>query len=159
MVLEGEAIVEIDGTRHAMAPNDTTWVPGNVPHRFINASDQRPMRVFWTYATIDATRTRRERSTTSRRRRVVGLAVLSERVSGRKTGIYRDFGITEAPFLGTVLKTGAFQCLAGKIPYGQRQGTSGSGSRNLLGPIRVHAGGVTKRTPVREWRSRQRRRG
>ena len=57
MVLEGEATVEIDGTRHAMAPNDTTWVPGNVPHRFINASDQRPMRVFWTYATIDATRT------------------------------------------------------------------------------------------------------
>ena len=57
MVLEGEAIVEIDGTRHAMAPNDTTWVPANVPHRFISASDERPMRIFGIYATIDATRT------------------------------------------------------------------------------------------------------
>ena len=52
LVFDGEAIAEIDGTRHAMAPNDTTWVPANVPHRFINASDQRPMRIFWTYATI-----------------------------------------------------------------------------------------------------------
>lgn len=35
---------------------ETLWIPPNVPHRFINASD-RPMRIFWTYATIDATRT------------------------------------------------------------------------------------------------------
>jgi putative monooxygenase len=56
MVIEGEAVVEIDGTRHAMGQGDTTWVPANVPHRFLNESD-RPMRIFWTYATIDATRT------------------------------------------------------------------------------------------------------
>lgn len=29
----------------------------NVPHRFINASDTEPMRIFWVYASIDATRT------------------------------------------------------------------------------------------------------
>lgn len=57
MVLDGTAIVEIDGEQHAMGPNDTTWVPANVPHRFINASDTAPMRIFWTYARIDATRT------------------------------------------------------------------------------------------------------
>jgi quercetin dioxygenase-like cupin family protein len=57
MVLEGEAIVEIDGARHPMGPGDTTWVPANVPHRFLNASAEAPMRIFWTYARIDATRT------------------------------------------------------------------------------------------------------
>jgi putative monooxygenase len=57
MVLEGEAIAEIDGVRHAMGPNDTTWVPANLPHRFLNASGERPMRIFWTYARIDADRT------------------------------------------------------------------------------------------------------
>lgn len=56
MVIEGEAIAEIDGVRHHLATHDTTWIPANVPHRFLNASD-RPMRIFWTYATIDATRT------------------------------------------------------------------------------------------------------
>lgn len=56
MVIEGEAIAEIDGVGHHLGTNDTTWIPANVPHRFINASDG-PMRIFWTYATIDATRT------------------------------------------------------------------------------------------------------
>jgi putative monooxygenase len=56
MVIEGEAIAEIDGVQHYLGTNDTTWIPANVPHRFINASD-KPMRIFWTYATIDATRT------------------------------------------------------------------------------------------------------
>lgn len=56
MVIEGEAIAEIDGVQHRLATNDTTWIPANVPHRFINDSD-KPMRIFWTYATVDATRT------------------------------------------------------------------------------------------------------
>ena len=57
MVLEGEAIVELDGVRHRMGVNDTTWVPAEMPHRFINASDTKKMRIFWIYASIDATRT------------------------------------------------------------------------------------------------------
>lgn len=57
MVLDGEAIAEIDGVQHRLGANDTTWIPANVPHRFINASDSQPMRIFWTYASIDATRT------------------------------------------------------------------------------------------------------
>jgi quercetin dioxygenase-like cupin family protein len=56
MILEGEAIAEIDGKRHALKAGDTTWIPANVPHRFLNESDG-PMRIFWTYATVDATRT------------------------------------------------------------------------------------------------------
>lgn len=57
LVLEGDAIAELDGVQHAMSATDTTWVPAGVPHRFINASDGKPMRIFWTYASIDATRT------------------------------------------------------------------------------------------------------
>ena len=57
MVLEGEAIVELDGVRHRMGVNDTTWVPAEMPHRFINASDSKKMRILWIYASIDATRT------------------------------------------------------------------------------------------------------
>ena len=56
MVIEGDAIAEVDGVRHALGTGDTTWIPANVPHRFLNESD-RPMRIFWTYASIDATRT------------------------------------------------------------------------------------------------------
>jgi putative monooxygenase len=57
MVLDGEAIAEIDGVQHQLGANDTTWIPANIPHRFINASDTKPMRIFWTYATVNATRT------------------------------------------------------------------------------------------------------
>ncbi|MDB5664611.1 cupin domain-containing protein [Cypionkella sp.] len=56
MVIEGQAIAEIDGIQHHLNTHDTTWIPANVPHRFINASG-KPMRIFWTYATVDATRT------------------------------------------------------------------------------------------------------
>ncbi|MBS3979422.1 MAG: cupin domain-containing protein [Rhodobacteraceae bacterium] len=57
MVIEGRAQVEIDGTLHAMETGDTTWVPANLPHRFINASDENKMRILWIYARVDATRT------------------------------------------------------------------------------------------------------
>lgn len=57
MLLEGSAIVEIDGTRHPIKPQDTTFIPANLPHRFINASDTEPMKILWIYATVDATRT------------------------------------------------------------------------------------------------------
>lgn len=57
MVLDGHAIVEVADRRYELGPNDTTWIPPNVPHRFINASQTEPMRIFWTYASIDATRT------------------------------------------------------------------------------------------------------
>lgn len=56
MVLEGEALVEIAGATHHMGVHDTTWVPANVPHRFVNAGLGR-LRIFWTYASVDATRT------------------------------------------------------------------------------------------------------
>jgi len=56
MVIEGDAVAEIDGVRHHLKTGDTTWLPAGVPHRFLNESNA-PMRIFWTYADIDATRT------------------------------------------------------------------------------------------------------
>lgn len=57
MVLEGNAIAEIDGEQHALKPLDTTFIPANLPHRFINASQTEPMKILWIYASVDATRT------------------------------------------------------------------------------------------------------
>ena len=42
VVIEGEAVAEVDGKTHRMKAYDTTFVPAGVPHRFINESD-RPM--------------------------------------------------------------------------------------------------------------------
>ena len=57
MVIEGEAVVDIDGRRIRLNTYDTTFVPANVPHHFENASTEVPMRIFWTYGSIDSTRT------------------------------------------------------------------------------------------------------
>jgi putative monooxygenase len=57
VILEGRAIVEIDGVEHRVGPGDATFLPANVPHRFRNASSTERMRILWTYASVDATRT------------------------------------------------------------------------------------------------------
>ena len=57
LVVEGAAIAMIDGVEHQLNTGDTTWVPAEVPHFFRNASTTEPMRIFWTYASIAATRT------------------------------------------------------------------------------------------------------
>jgi quercetin dioxygenase-like cupin family protein/quinol monooxygenase YgiN len=66
MVVQGEAIVDIDGERTRLRTFDTTLVPANIPHHFENASDAEPMRIFWTYASVDATRTPTESGTPTR---------------------------------------------------------------------------------------------
>ena len=57
MVLEGQAIIEVDGAKHRLNLHDTTWLAANVPHRFSNASVTARLKIFWTYSSIDATRT------------------------------------------------------------------------------------------------------
>lgn len=57
MVLEGHAIATLDGVEHRLGPCETTWIAANVPHNFRNASATEPMKIFWTYASVDATRT------------------------------------------------------------------------------------------------------
>ena len=57
IVIDGPAIVELDGVDYDLATFDTIWVPANVPHRLKNPSREKPLRIFWTYASVDATRT------------------------------------------------------------------------------------------------------
>jgi quercetin dioxygenase-like cupin family protein len=57
MVLEGEAVAVLGGVEHRLGPGDTTWIQAGIPHFFRNVSATAQMRIFWTYASIEATRT------------------------------------------------------------------------------------------------------
>jgi putative monooxygenase len=57
VVLNGEAIVHIDGVAYDVTVGDTSFVPAGIPHYFENASAIEEMTIFWTYSSIDATRT------------------------------------------------------------------------------------------------------
>ena len=55
-ILEGEAEAELDGRRHRLRAYDTTLVPANKPHRFVNAGST-PLAILWIYTSADVTRT------------------------------------------------------------------------------------------------------
>jgi quercetin dioxygenase-like cupin family protein/heme-degrading monooxygenase HmoA len=57
VVIQGDAVVDIDGVRTRLGTFDTTLVPANVPHHFENASDSAEMKILWTYASLHTTRT------------------------------------------------------------------------------------------------------
>jgi HTH-type transcriptional regulator, repressor for puuD len=56
LVIEGDAVAEIDGERFDLVAGDATWVPAGVPHRFLNRGSG-PMRIYWVYGGRDVTRT------------------------------------------------------------------------------------------------------
>jgi quercetin dioxygenase-like cupin family protein len=66
MVIKGTAVVNVAGQEHLLNTYDTTFVPADIPHHFKNASATEEMRIFWTYGSIDATRTIIETGVTSR---------------------------------------------------------------------------------------------
>jgi quercetin dioxygenase-like cupin family protein len=55
-ILEGEAEAELDGRRHRLHPYDTTLIPANKPHRFVNVGTT-PLAILWIYASAEVTRT------------------------------------------------------------------------------------------------------
>jgi len=57
IVLAGCAIGHIDGAEFALSRHCTTLIPMGVPHYLANPSADEPVYIFWTYASIDATRT------------------------------------------------------------------------------------------------------
>lgn len=73
VVLEGQAEAEIAGEPHPVGPGETTWIPAGVRHRFRNPTDAR-VRIFWTYASLDADRTLVESGKTGRIDEELGLA-------------------------------------------------------------------------------------
>jgi quercetin dioxygenase-like cupin family protein len=57
LLLEGSAVAEIDGVEYPVQAGDVSFIPANVPHRFRNISSTEGMKILWTYASVDATRT------------------------------------------------------------------------------------------------------
>jgi quercetin dioxygenase-like cupin family protein len=55
-ILEGEAEAEIDGRRYPLRPFDTTLVPADKPHRFINIGAAH-LTILWIYTSAEVTRT------------------------------------------------------------------------------------------------------
>ena len=55
-ILEGEAEAELDGQRHRLHAYDTTLVPANKPHRFVNVG-ATPLAILWIYTATEVTRT------------------------------------------------------------------------------------------------------
>jgi putative monooxygenase len=55
-ILEGEAEAEIEGERHRLHAFDTTLVPANKSHRFVNVGATR-LTILWIYASTEVTRT------------------------------------------------------------------------------------------------------
>ncbi|MEO1238123.1 MAG: cupin domain-containing protein [Pseudomonadota bacterium] len=57
LVVSGRATVEVDGDTFPASAGDVVWQPADIPHRFINPSETETLRIYWTYASVDATRT------------------------------------------------------------------------------------------------------
>lgn len=55
-ILEGDAEAEIGGERHRLKAYDTTLVPANMPHRFVNVGTS-PLAILWIYTSTEVTRT------------------------------------------------------------------------------------------------------
>lgn len=56
LILDGEATAQIGEQTHELGPGDSTWVPADMPHRFVNRGPGE-MRIFWVYGGRDVTRT------------------------------------------------------------------------------------------------------
>jgi quercetin dioxygenase-like cupin family protein len=57
LVIKGSAVAHIAGVGHGVTVGDTSFIPAGVHHYFENASDTEEMHIFWTYSSVDATRT------------------------------------------------------------------------------------------------------
>jgi mannose-6-phosphate isomerase-like protein (cupin superfamily) len=57
VLIEGNAIFDIDGQQIPVKTQDVTFIPANVPHRFRNASKTEGMKILWIYGNMEATRT------------------------------------------------------------------------------------------------------
>jgi putative monooxygenase len=64
MLLDGDAVAEIDGVEHPLQPGDMSFIPAGVRHRFRNLSDTQAMRILWIYGSPDANRTNLETGAT-----------------------------------------------------------------------------------------------
>jgi quercetin dioxygenase-like cupin family protein len=57
MVIKGSAVVHIEDAQHCVSVGDTSFIPSGVRHYFENTSATEELHIFWTYSSVDATRT------------------------------------------------------------------------------------------------------
>lgn len=57
LILRGSAVAHIDGKQYPVTVGDNSFIPAGVAHFFLNTSDTEELHIFWTYASVDATRT------------------------------------------------------------------------------------------------------
>ncbi len=55
-VLEGRAMAIVGGVETELGPMDTSFIPADMPHRFLNVGDG-PLKILWIYAAAEVTRT------------------------------------------------------------------------------------------------------
>ena len=55
-VLEGRAQAEVAGVATELGPMDTSFIPAELPHRFLNIGEG-PLTILWIYAAAHVTRT------------------------------------------------------------------------------------------------------
>ena len=56
VIIEGNAMAEINGAYHSLSTFDSAFVPAGTPHRFLNRSG-RVMKFLWIYGSADVNRT------------------------------------------------------------------------------------------------------
>ncbi|WP_206763785.1 cupin domain-containing protein [Cytobacillus firmus] len=52
-ILKGNAFCDVEGVRTALELYDTSFIPANIPHRFVNASNSEELVILWAYSQID----------------------------------------------------------------------------------------------------------
>lgn len=52
-ILKGTAFIDVEGVRSKGVAYDTSFIPANIPHRFVNASDTEELIILWAYSQID----------------------------------------------------------------------------------------------------------
>lgn len=57
ILIKGSGVVHIDGVEYPVSAGDNSFIPAGVRHFFHNVSATDEMHIFWTYASVDATRT------------------------------------------------------------------------------------------------------
>lgn len=55
-ILEGRARVEVGDVRTELGAMDTSFIPAEMPHRFVNIGEG-PLKILWIYAAAEVTRT------------------------------------------------------------------------------------------------------
>lgn len=65
VLMEGRAVMDIDGLEYELKAHDVTFIPPNVSHRFRNLSQTEPMKILWIYENTAATRTLTETGATA----------------------------------------------------------------------------------------------